>query len=78
VPTITVLDGSGEQLWTRGSGTVLAVDAGVAYATDDEGLVALDAGTGERRWRLEVTATRALPAEDGLFVLGGTELHLFA
>ena len=78
VPTITVLDGSGEELWTRGSGTVLAVDAGLAYAADDEGLVALDSESGERRWRLEVPATRVVPADGGLFVLGETELRLFA
>jgi len=78
VPTITVLDGSGEELWTRASGTVLAVDAGLAYATDDEGVVALDSESGERRWRLEVPATRVVPADGGLFVFGETELRLFA
>jgi outer membrane protein assembly factor BamB len=76
-PAITALDGSGERLWTRASGTVLAVDAGAAYVADGEGLVALDAGTGERRWRLDTPATQVVPADGGLFVLGGTELRLF-
>ena len=77
-PAITVLDGAGERLWTRASGTVLAVDAGAAYAADDEGLVALEAGTGERRWRLDTDAVQVLPADGGLFVLGETGLRLFA
>jgi hypothetical protein len=77
-PTITALDGAGEQLWTRTSGTVLAVDAGVAYVTDDEGVVALDSESGEWRWRLEVPATRVVPADGGLFVLGEAALRLFA
>ncbi|MEF8843338.1 MAG: hypothetical protein V5A62_17220 [Haloarculaceae archaeon] len=55
------------------------------YRTDRRGtgtsrhsnLVALDPANDERRWRLDTTVVRVLPADGGLLVLGEPELLLF-
>lgn len=76
-PAIAALDGAGEAAWARESGTVAAVDAGAVYVLDG-GVVALDPGTGERRWRLDTDVSgRVVPANGGLFVLGESALRLF-
>ena len=76
-PAVTALDGSGEELWTRPTGTVIAVDAGAAYASDGEGFVALGPETGERRWRVDVPAVQVVPVDGGLFAIAETDLRLF-
>ena len=76
-PAVTALDEDGESLWTRATGTVSAVDAGAVYVLDD-GVVALDPESGERRWRFDTAAAvQVVPADGGLFVVGETDLQLF-
>lgn len=75
-PAVTVLDGSGESLWTRPAGGVVAVDTDAAYVLDD-GVVALDPENGDERWQLDTPAVGVVPADGGLFVIGETELRLF-